>query len=274
VTADADPQQLLALATETAVSAGEILTRREARPRAAVATKSTATDMVSEVDRASEDHIVSEILRVRPGDGILGEEGTSRASRSGVRWVIDPLDGTTNYLYGIPVYAVSIAAEVGGTALAGVVHDPARGETFTALRGGGAWCGDQRLSVSAAADLSEALVGTGFAYSSEARAAQARVLVTVLPAVRDIRRAGAAALDLCWVAAGRLDAYFESGTAAWDRAAGGLIAAEAGAWVGGREGGQSDDDLTVAAAPGLADQLLSLLEPALWATGESAPEDS
>lgn len=246
-----------------AVSAGEILIRGQSRPRQQVDTKSTATDMVSEVDRASEEHVVREILSARPADGVLGEEGASRDGTSGVRWVIDPLDGTTNYLYGLPVFAVSVAAEIDGTAVVGVVHDPSRAETYAAVKGGGAYCGGSRLSASRLTELSAALVGTGFSYSAETRAQQARVLAEVLPAVRDVRRVGAASLDLCWVGAGRLDAYYESGTAPWDRAAGGLIASEAGAWVGGAGGGLPDEELTVAAAPGLADGLLALLRRAV-----------
>jgi fructose-1,6-bisphosphatase/inositol monophosphatase family enzyme len=178
-----------------------------------------------------------------------------------VRWVIDPLDGTTNYLYGFPSFAVSIAAELDGQALLGAVHDPVHGETFTALVGRGSRRNGQPLRVRGAGELATALVGTGFAYQAQRRAAQAAVLARVLPEVRDIRRAGAAALDLCWVACGRLDAFYEQGLAPWDRAAGSLVAAEAGAWV--RTPGTTADglpeDLVVACGPGLEDPLMELL---------------
>ena len=186
--------------------------------------------MVSEMDRASERLIVSSLLAARPGDGIVGEEGSESAGTSGVRWVIDPLDGTTNYLYDLPGWNVSIAAEDAAGAVAGVVADAVRGEVFTATRGGGAFRDGEPIACSAAADLGTALVGTGFGYDAGRRARQGEVLAGVLPRVRDIRRSGAAALDLCSVACGRLDGYFERGL--------GLVGSRSG-WPhrhGGRRG--------------------------------------
>lgn len=255
--AEIDPDELCALAAELAVDAGALLREGQDRVRTSVETKSTGTDMVTEMDRASERFIVDGLLARRPSDGILGEEGAARAGTSGVRWVIDPLDGTTNYLYGFPSYAVSIGAEVDGVSVAGAVHDVVHGETFTAIAGAGAWCDGRPLRVNHPPSLAQSLVGTGFAYAAATRAEQATVLERVLPNVRDIRRAGAAAVDLCWVAAGRLDAYFERGLAPWDWAAGGLVAAEAGArtLVAG--------DLHVAAPPHLFDELVALVAPDL-----------
>ena len=251
---DADPSLLAAIAVEVAEQAGELLRRGQSRVRTTVETKSTGTDMVTEMDRASEALIVAGLLDRRPHDGILGEEGADREGTSGVRWVIDPLDGTTNYLYGFPSFAVAIGAEVDGRPVAGAVHDVPHGETFWASRGGGAWLGERRLTVARTGSLPTALVGTGFGYDAVRRAAQSLVLEAVLPNVRDIRRAGAAALDVCWVAAGRLDAFYELGLAPWDWAASSLVAAEAGARVE-----RFDDGLHVAAPPHLFDELVELV---------------
>ena len=185
--------------------------------------------MVTAVDRASEALIVGTLGKERPDDGVLGEEGSRRDGTSGVRWIIDPLDGTTNYLYGYPVFAVSIGVEVDGEVVAGVVNDPSHAEVFSAARGEGALCNGRAIAVSGKDDLATALIGTGFAYDAVRRGEQAGWLRHVLPKVRDIRRAGAASIDLCWVACGRLDGYYEAGLAPWDVAAGALIAAEAGA---------------------------------------------
>ncbi|MGO9334064.1 MAG: inositol monophosphatase family protein, partial [Acidimicrobiales bacterium] len=223
--------------------------------------KSSPTDLVTDVDRASEALIVGALLRARPDDGIQGEEGSSQKGSTGVTWVIDPLDGTINYLYGIPAFAVSIAASVGGRSLVGVVHNPLTGEMFTASQGEGAWLdGDPLRLQPTGRPLAEALVGTGFSYSAQNRAAQARMLAIILPAVRDIRRAGSAALDLCAVACGRLDAYYEAELKPWDLAAGEVIAREAGATVISLEGLPADPPTVVAAAPGLQGPLVELLE--------------
>jgi len=225
----------------------------------AVGTKSSTTDMVSEVDRASERLLVEGILAARPDDGILGEEGTDRASVSGVRWVIEPLDGTTNYLYGLPGFAVSIGVELNGRCIVGVVLDPVHDELFAAADGRGATRNGVPISCSTTTDLGHALVGTGFGYVSEVRAEQAEVLRHLLPRVRDIRRLGAAAVDLCAVACGRLDGYYERGLAPWDLAAGELVAREAGATVTGPGGGPAGPGLTLAAGPGLHGPLRSAL---------------
>ena len=239
-----DAEELLAIACEAAAAAAALLRDGQASAPRWVATKTSRTDMVSELDRASEELILRTLLRARPDDAVLGEEGGLRGpGTSGVRWVVDPLDGTTNYLYGFPAWAVSIAAEVDGEVVAGAVHDGLRDEVFRASRGGGAWCNEDRLRVEGATELAVSLVGTGFGYDPEVRARQGAVVARVLPRVRDLRRGGAAALDLCWVAAGRLDAYFERGLQPWDWAAGMLVASEAGAVV------QVLDDGTAVVAP-------------------------
>jgi len=254
-----DPRELLDLAVTAAEDAADLL--RTSRPDPdAIATKSSGTDLVTDLDRAAEARIVDRILAARPGDGVLGEEGAERTGTSGVRWVIDPLDGTTNYVYGYPAYGVSIAAEADGQAVAGVVVDVVSGERNTAALGQGAHRDGRPLGVSAATDLPTALLGTGFSYDAPTRRRQAEVLVTVLPAVRDLRRSGSAALDLCALAAGRLDGFWERGLAPWDRAAGALIAAEAGARVGRL--GSAEPLTLLAAPPGLYDALEALLEAA------------
>ena len=190
---------------------------------------------------------------------MLGEEGASREGTSGVRWVVDPVDGTVNYLYGLPQWAVSVGVEVDGTTEVGVVLDPAKDELWTALRGRGAWLDGRPLRCTAATELAQSLVGTGFGYDARRRAAQAALLPTVLPAVRDLRRLGAGALDLCAVAAGRLDAYYEQGLSPWDMCAGLLIASEAGARVGGLRGAAPGYGMVVASAPGVFGALTAML---------------
>jgi myo-inositol-1(or 4)-monophosphatase len=254
-----DPLVLRALAEATAREAGALLLSHLDEVRTDVQTKSTGTDMVSEVDRAAEALIVERLLTARPDDGMVGEEGTDLPGTSGVRWVVDPLDGTTNYLYGLPGFGVSIAAEYDGAVVAGVVLDVVRGDLYAATAGGGATRDGTPIRASAAADLATALVATGFSYESARRERQAAVLVEVLPHVRDIRRFGAAAVDLCLVACGRVDAYYERGLAPWDLAAGGLIAAEAGAVVTDFDGGPARAGSVVAAAPGIAAELLALV---------------
>lgn len=259
---DTGLDELVALARAVAQSAGALL--RDERPRELeVSAKSSPTDVVTQMDRAAEEHLIARILGARPDDGILGEEGGERLGSSGVRWVVDPLDGTTNYLYGIPLWSVSVGAEVAGQVVAGAVCAPEMGTTFLARRGGGAWeesAGGRRgLRASGAAELSQSLLSTGFGYDSEQRRRQAQALVSVAPRVRDVRRLGSAAIDLCWVASGRTDAYVESRLNPWDVAAGALIAREAGAVVIG------DDDPVVApyvlaSAPGIVDELTRLLD--------------
>ncbi len=250
--------QLLALALEAAAAAGALLLEALAQAPAQVDTKTSLTDMVSELDVASENLIARTILAARPDDAILGEEGgVSGPGTSGVRWVVDPLDGTTNYLYRFPAWAVSIAAERDGDVAVGVVHDPTHGETFSAVTGEGAWCNGRPLRVDGAPTLAVSLLGTGFGYDADVRTVQGALLARVLPLVRDVRRAGAAALDLCWVAAGRLDAYYERGLQPWDWAAGMLVAREAGAAVC-----VLDDGTAVIAPPHLHQPLVDLLTSA------------
>jgi myo-inositol-1(or 4)-monophosphatase len=255
-------RDLLTLATEFALEAGALLAKRQPLVRESVDSKSTPTDMVTEVDRASEALLVERILAARPDDGILGEEGAHRTGTSGVRWVIDPLDGTTNYVYGFPAYAVSIGVELDGNAIAGAVHDAARGETYTAARGEGAFLDGRRLAVSSESRLPHALVGTGFAYDPEIRQRQGAVVAHLLPRVRDLRRSGSAALDLCSVAAGRLDAYAEFGLSDWDRSAGMLIVREAGGMAAVLPVGFVLD-LNLAAGAGLYTQLEALVREAV-----------
>ncbi|MFH8684307.1 inositol monophosphatase family protein [Streptomyces lydicus] len=258
---DALYDELLDIALEAAHRAGVLL--RDGRPAdlGVAATKSSPIDVVTEMDLASEKLITGFIGERRPDDGFLGEEGASSAGTSGIRWVIDPIDGTVNYLYGLPSWAVSIAAERDGEVVVGVVAAPMRGETYRAVLGRGAFSNDEPVRHRPTPPaLSQALLGTGFGYLAERRAAQAEVVRTLLPQVRDIRRGGSAAIDLCDVACGRLDAYYERGLNPWDLAAGALIAREAGALTGGRPGRSASHELTLAASPALFEQLQPLLE--------------
>ncbi len=223
-----DPDALLALAVGVARAAGAELVSRYGRIEG-LDTKSSATDPVSDADRAAEAMIVRMLLDARPDDGLIGEEGASRASGSGITWVIDPLDGTVNYLYELDHFSVSIAAEDSAGGLVGAVFEPMRGRMYTAIRGGGAFLDGVALAVSEPVALDRALLGTGFGYSAQRRADQGAIIARLLPRIRDIRRFGSAALNLCEVAGGRLDAYYEEGVQHWDVAAGGLIATEAGA---------------------------------------------
>ncbi|MBD0861396.1 inositol monophosphatase [Gordonia sp. zg691] len=233
-----------------------------------VSTKSTETDPVTVADTETE-RLIRELLhRARPGDEVLGEEdGGSRTVPSGVRWVVDPIDGTVNFMYGVPAYAVSIAAQIDGRSVAGVVVDVARKVTYGATLGGGAWVSDgdgtrQPLRANPVDRTELALVATGFGYDAERRRAQGKIVAELLPRVRDVRRIGAAALDLCMVASGAVDAHYEHGLSPWDWAAGGLIAAEAGAVVQTPPPDSRADEghVTVAVAPGIADEFLSLLD--------------
>lgn len=226
--------ELLDVALRAATSGGAELLRR-CGSAFTIDYKTSATDPVSDADRASERLVTGVIHASRPGDGLLGEEGADRGSSTGLRWVVDPLDGTVNYLYGNPQWSVSVAVEQWygdeWRSVVGVVHDPLRSEYFTAVLGRGAWLGEQPLAVNDPVPLERALIATGFSYTRASRERQAGVLAEVLPRVRDIRRGGSCALDLCWVAAGRVDGYYEDETARWDWAASALIAAEAGAVV-------------------------------------------
>jgi myo-inositol-1(or 4)-monophosphatase len=220
--------ELRALAEAVAREAGALLRGAYDGPELRVSSKSTPTDLVSEADHAAERLIRERLQAARPGDGVLGEEGGDHAGTSGVRWVVDPLDGTVNFLFGIPQWAVSIACEDADGALTGVVYDPLRDELFSAERDGVPMLDGAPIRASTRTDLSTALVGTGFGYDAEVRRAQAEVVARLLPDVRDIRRFGSAAVDLAWTACGRLDAYYEHGLNAWDMAAGRLICERAG----------------------------------------------
>jgi myo-inositol-1(or 4)-monophosphatase len=254
-----DSADLLDLALRLAADAAELLVRDRESVALDTGTKSTPTDVVTALDKASERLIVEGLRAARPGDGVLGEEGSDSAGTTGVRWIIDPVDGTVNYLYRLPSYAVAIAAEVDGVLEVGVVHQPATGEVFAARRGHGATRNGEPIRVSQETELGQALVATGFGYAAERRAAQGRVLAEVLPRVRDIRRLGASAPDICNVACGRVDAYYERGLSPWDLAAASVIAEEAGAKVGGLHGAPAGGDLVIAAPPALFDALHDLL---------------
>ncbi|WP_328691329.1 inositol monophosphatase family protein [Streptomyces phaeochromogenes] len=259
-TSDELKAELLEIALDAAHRAGAFL--RDGRPDdlGVAATKSSAVDVVTEMDIASEKLITGLLADRRPHDGVLGEEGASVEGSSGVQWVIDPIDGTVNYLYGLPSWSVSIAALKDGEAVVGVVHAPMRAETYRAVLGQGAYVNDRPARVRPAPAFGLALVGTGFGYVAERRARQAEVVGHLIPQVRDIRRGGSAAIDLCDVATGRLDAYYERGLNPWDYAAGDLIAREAGALTGGRPGDPLSTDLTIAAPPGLFEPLQARLE--------------
>jgi len=259
------PTALLELARATAEEAALLVGAGRSTAADQVDTKSSPVDVVTAVDTASEALIVRRLTEARPEDGVLGEEGAAREGTSGVRWVVDPIDGTVNFLYGLPAYAVSIAAEVDGRAEAGVVLNVATGELFTAVRGRGAWltapgAAATQLHGSAPASLEQTLVATGFGYRVEQRRAQGAVVARLLTEVRDIRRVGCASLDLCAAAAGRVDAYYELDLKPWDHAAGALVAAEAGLVVTGTHGRPFAEPMAVAAAPSIARPLVELLE--------------
>jgi myo-inositol-1(or 4)-monophosphatase len=260
-----EPSALLALAVDTAREAAALVARGRASAGDQVDVKSSSVDVVTAVDTASERLIVDRLLGARRDDAVLGEEGASREGTSGVRWIVDPIDGTVNFLYDLPAYAVSIAAEVDGVVRAGVVLNVATGDLFTATAGGGAWLSTParpepvRLRGSNPASLEQTLVGTGFGYQEEQRRAQGAVVAALLPQVRDIRRMGSAALDLCAAAAGRIDAHYELHLNPWDHAAGGLVAAEAGLVVTGLPGRPFADPMAIVAAPSIADQFVQLI---------------
>ena len=253
-------RDLLGLATLTARAAGALLREHAQGAPTNVTSKSTRTDLVSDADRAAEALIIARIRAARPGDRIVAEEGGDGGHRdggTGLTWYIDPLDGTTNFLYGIPQWAVSIGCEDADGPVAGVVYDPLRDELFAAQRGGGAYLGTSRLAVRPGADPATALVATGFSYDAGERGAQAAVVSRLAPLIRDLRRCGAASLDLAWVAAGRFDAYVEVMRTRWDWSAGALLVQEAG----GRVSWTEHEEL-VASGPALHDGLLALLREA------------
>jgi myo-inositol-1(or 4)-monophosphatase len=245
------------LAERAARAAGEVLLSYYGRPPEGVDAKSSETDLVSDADREAE-RVIRELLEAeRPQDGLLAEEGSRSESESGRRWIVDPLDGTVNFLFGFPAWAVSIALEDEDGLALGLVLDPVRPELFTAVRGRGATLDGAPIHVSGRTELARALVTTGFSYETERRAAQAELLLTVLPRVRDIRRVGAAALDLCQVAAGRVDAFYERGLKRWDEAAGRLIIEEAGGVLAELDG--EPTGVVAAGSPELLSELHELV---------------
>jgi myo-inositol-1(or 4)-monophosphatase len=247
------PGELLELAVHVAEKAGRLVAEGRRGVVEVSDTKSSPTDVVTAVDIASEQLIRREIRHARPHDGFVGEEGTDTQGTSAVTWVADPIDGTVNFLYNIAQFSVSLAARVADEVLAGVVHNPISGETFTAFLGGGAFLNGAPITASGCGELASALVGIGYAYRPDVRAHQAVETARLVPMVRDVRRFGSAALDLCFLACGRLDAYVERGLKPWDLAAGSLIAQEAGARVAGLGGAQASELIIVGASETLFD---------------------
>lgn len=252
---------LLTIARDVALQAGALAKQRRSEGVEVADSKSSPVDIVTEADRETERLIRSLLADARPDDGFFGEESDASSSTSGLHWIVDPIDGTVNFLYGIPHYAVSIAVVEGDPdpltwrALAACVVNPASGEVFTGSDGGGAFLGESAIRVAKPVELSQALVATGFAYDSGVRGRQGEVVARLLPEVRDIRRQGTASLDLCFIASGRLNAYFERTLSPWDHAAGALIAREAGARVSGLDGAAPSRDFIIAAEPSVADRL-------------------
>lgn len=264
---------LLAVARSVALEAASLVVEARRGAVEVAAAKSSSVDVVTQVDRDAESLIRGRLAELRPHDGFFGEESGGGGGTSGLTWVVDPIDGTVNFLYGIPHYAVSIAVVEGEAdpqswrALAGVVVNPATGELYSAIAGGGAHLGDRAIRVADAVALDQALVATGFAYLAATRAEQGAAVARLLPLVRDIRRVGTASLDLCAVAAGRVNAYFERTLNPWDHAAGALIAEEAGATVTGLPGARADHRFLLAAHP----DLVRMLAPVLAEIGALPP---
>lgn len=270
VPATVEPRDLLEVAEQVALEAGRLIVHERPRDLGVAETKTSATDIVTVMDQRSQDLLLTRLGELRPDDGFHGEERGGRAGTSGVSWVVDPIDGTVNYLYGIPAYAVSVAAVVGDPTtpgawrpVAGAVVNPLTGESFTAALGAGAHrvvdAGPRRALRVTDAPLGLCLCGTGFGYDADRRRWQGEVLAQVLPEVRDIRRIGSAALDLCRVAEGSLDVYYERGLNPWDMAAGWLVATEAGALVTDLDGGHPSATMTIAGGPGNHADLRALL---------------
>lgn len=263
---------LVDIAGSLARSVGQMIHEKRAAGVDVAATKSSLTDVVTEADREAERLLTEGLRSLRPEDAILGEEGASVAGTSGVTWVLDPIDGTVNYLYNLPAYAVSVAATVtdgapgtmsdGRRAIAGAVYVPTTGELFTAWHGGGAYLDGARLSGPAETELLSTLLATGFGYTVERRTEQVEILRQVLPRVRDIRRMGSAAVDLCMLAAGRLDAYYERGLQPWDYAAAALIARESGAVVRGLGENAPGEELLIAGTPAITSELAGIIAEA------------
>ncbi|HET8567886.1 MAG TPA: inositol monophosphatase family protein [Candidatus Limnocylindria bacterium] len=254
-----DVVALLAIAEDAARAAGAELLARWRGPVSGLVTKSSSVDLASDADRAAEAAVVGRIRERRPDDAILAEEGGATEGRSGIRWLVDPLDGTTNFLYGFPHWSVSVAALEADGAVAAVVLDPVKDECFRAARGGGAWCGGRRLRASDLDDLSLALVATGFSYDTAERVAQARQQVELIARIRDLRRTGSAALDLAYVASGRVDAYVETVASPWDWAAGRLLVTEAGGRATDVPGVRAGVPGICASGAGIHDALLAIV---------------
>ncbi len=267
-----NPARLADLAVASAREAGELVQSMRldliGSTDLGAGTKSSSVDLVTDADKAAEALIRQRLLAVRPQDGIIGEEDDDHPSESGVWWVIDPIDGTTNYVYGLPTYTVSIGAEFEGEMMAGAVYHPGQDDMYWAWTGGGAWRNDDPISVNTKTDLATSLVATGFGYTPQRRTLQGQVVAQLLPHVRDIRRSGSAALDLCLVASGAVDVYYERGLNPWDRAAGQIIAAEAGAKVGDLRGGAPSERFTLAANPAL----FRIVSELLASYGADGPE--
>jgi len=249
--------ELLELAKRLALEAGELLSNRPADFE--LSTKSNAIDFATQMDKASEALIVSKILAARPDDGIIGEEGSNVASKSGITWIIDPLDGTVNYLYNLPGWNICIAAKDSDGVQVGVVNAPSVNSFWFAQKGGGAFYNGKQIKCNDPINLDRALVATGFAYDYEKRTEQAEIISRIIPKVRDVRRLGAAGVDLGYVACGILDAYYEYGLNEWDLAAGGLIATEAGAILTGRKGAPAGKEMAIVAGPTLHAQLVEII---------------
>jgi myo-inositol-1(or 4)-monophosphatase len=250
------PENLERVAYRVAVAAADLVRSRIGRARV-VDIKSTPTDVVTQADLEVETLIRRELLEATPGAAICGEEEGTAAGTTSLRWIVDPIDGTVNFLYNLPVVSVSIAAEINGVVVAGAVADVVRGEVFRGSIGNGVRCDGDQVSPSAASDLADSLVGTGFSYSADERRVEGEVVARVLPEARDIRNFGSAALHLVWVAAGRLEAFYQRGLNEWDLAAGAFLAGEAGARV--ELGSEDNGGLVLVAAPAIFDQLRNLL---------------
>ena len=252
-------RELRSIAEQLARSAGDMALKGRKSGDVAATTKSSPTDLVTQYDKASEEMVTAGLRELRPDDGIVGEEGASREGTSGITWHIDPIDGTSNFFFDIPMWAVSIGAVDENGPLAGAVYVPALGEMFSASRGNGATMNGSPISARHNTLLSDALVGTGFSYRANERGAHARRVAQMITEVRDIRRLGAAAIDLCFVACGRYDAYFEENLQSWDLVAGQIIATEAGAIVTDFVGNTVTPRQVLAAQPGVQAALIQLI---------------
>jgi myo-inositol-1(or 4)-monophosphatase len=254
-----EPAALESIAGEAARAAARVITQTYGSPDP-VGRKSSPTDVVTQTDLRAEELVRRLLNEATPRAGVLAEEGGTSGAAERLQWVIDPLDGTINFLYGVPVFAVSIAAAVDGEVVAGAVVDVLRNELFSASAGGGARRDGLAIAVSACTALPDALVATGFSYQASVRSLQGEVTQRLLSRARDVRCFGSAALELCWVACGRLDGYYQRDTEVWDRAAGALIAAEAGARV--ELPCPENGDLVIAATGGVFDELWAAVQPA------------